>query len=50
METTAKRTTIRLTKEDLRKLDLLIEKFGECPSQVIRRALNKLYDITFKEE
>jgi Ribbon-helix-helix protein, copG family len=47
MSTTQKRTTIALTKQDLRELDELAQYFGENTSGVIRRAVILLHYITF---
>jgi Ribbon-helix-helix protein, copG family len=44
METTIKKITIRLTKEDTRILEFLQKQLGESQSQVIRRALNNLFE------
>lgn len=43
MQTTEERISIRLTKEDIRILNLLIKMLGESKSQVIRRAINELF-------
>lgn len=51
METTAKKSSsLRLSKEDLRRIDKLSEHLEESKSDIIRRAINRLYDVTFKEE
>lgn len=49
MNTTKKRITITLTKEELRELTKLGLKFAENPSQVIKRALTILNYITFNQ-
>lgn len=47
MSTTEKRLTIAFTREQLRELEVLTEKFGESPSAVIHRAILILHYITF---
>lgn len=50
METTPKKTSsLRLSKEDIRRIERLADNLGESKSDIIRRAINKLYDLTFKE-
>jgi hypothetical protein len=43
MSTTEKRLTIAFTKEQLRELEKLVEKYGESPSAIIHRAITFLY-------
>jgi len=50
METTALKLTIRITKEELRRLEKLITQLGESRSQVMRRALNRIYDQIVKDD
>lgn len=46
MTTTIKRTTLALTKEDVRLLKKLMKHYGETQSQVFKRALIHLeYDV-----
>lgn len=44
MQNTAKQLNVRLSKEDFRRLEELVEVLGENFSQVLKRALNNLYD------
>lgn len=44
MDTTALKLTVRITKEELRQLEKLTNDLGESKSQVVRRALNDLYN------
>jgi hypothetical protein len=46
---TVKRMCLALTKEDLRELEFLVNHFGESKSQVIRRALIKLYNNIYED-
>lgn len=43
MTTTVKRRSLCLTKETIRQLDDLVDRFGENPSQVMVRALQLLH-------
>lgn len=47
MPTTIKRTSISLTKEDVRQLNKLGKHFGEAQTQVIKRAILTLDHLTF---
>ena len=49
MNTTVKRITLALSKEDLKELEFLNNHFGESASQVMRRALILLHYITTTE-
>ena len=42
--TTAKQLNVRISKEDLRRLKELADQFGENFSQIVKRALNHLYE------
>lgn len=47
MATTEKRITLALTKEDLRILEKLSEKYKETKTQVIKRAMIILHQLEF---
>lgn len=48
--TTAKQLNVRISKEDLRRLKELADRFGENFSQVVKRAINHLYERYTIEE
>ncbi len=50
MKTTAKRITYHATKEDMRLLEELMSELQESQSQVIRRAITKLYESYLREK
>lgn len=47
MATTQQRITFAMTKADLEMLDKLCQRQNETRSQIIRRALQLFYQITF---
>ena len=47
MATTAKRITLALTKEDIRILQKLQEKYAETQTAVIKRAIIILHQLEF---
>lgn len=48
--TTAKRITIAFTKEDMKQIETLCNKFGETPSDVLKRALMMFHYLTFNKK
>lgn len=50
MSTTEKRITLALTKEQLKELDELSNKFRESPSSIIHRAISLLYYIKIESK
>jgi len=48
MQATTKVLSVRLSSEDERIYNELLEKLGESPSQLIRRSLNALYYLTLE--
>jgi hypothetical protein len=50
MSTTEKRLTISFTREQLRELKALQDKFGETPSDIIHRSVALLYYINFLKD
>lgn len=50
MQTSEKTITFRATKEDLKIIDILTDKLGECQSQLMRRALAYLYHLEITKD
>ncbi len=50
MKTTVRRTTIVLTKEDCRMMDILKEELQDTQTQIFKRGLQVLYERLVKEK